>query len=69
MFVNNQCFQEDELQEMVRESSLLEDTYGRFFNLTVVNKDIEEAYVSIVDASERLEKEEHWVPLDWAQKN
>jgi len=61
--------QEDELQEMISASSLLEDTYGQFFDLTVVNKDIEEAYVSVVDASERLEQEEHWVPLEWAQKN
>lgn len=61
--------QEDELQEMISESKVLEDTYGRFFDLTVVNKDIEEAYVSVIEASERLEQEEHWVPLDWAQKN
>lgn len=54
---------------MISESKVLEDTYGRFFDLTVVNKDIEEAYVSVIEASERLEQEEHWVPLDWAQKN
>ena len=54
---------------MIRASTLLEDTYGLFFDLTVVNKDIEEAYVSVVNASERLEQEEHWVPLEWAQKN
>lgn len=54
---------------MISESSLLEDTYGRFFDLTVVNKDIEQAYVGVVDAFEKLEKEEHWVPLEWAQKN
>lgn len=62
-------FKEDELQEMISASSLLEDTYGCFFDLTVVNKDIEEAYVSVMDASERLKQEEHWVPLDWAEKN
>ena len=54
---------------MISTSSLLEDSYGRFFDLTVVNKDLEEAYVSVVDASERLEQEEHWVPLEWSQKN
>lgn len=61
--------QEEELQEMISASRQLEDTYGQFFDLTVVNKDIEEAYASIIDAFERLEQEEHWVPLDWAQKN
>ena len=60
---------EDELQEMISASSLLEDTYGCFFDLTVVNKDIEEAYVSVMDASERLQQEEHWVPLDWEEKS
>lgn len=61
--------QEEELQEMISASRQLEDTYGQFFDLTVVNKDIEEAYASIIDVFERLEQEEHWVPLDWAQKN
>ena len=54
---------------MITESSLLEDTYGQLFDLTVVNKDIEEAYVGVVDACERLEQEEHWVPLEWARKD
>ncbi len=54
---------------MISTSRQLEDTYGQFFDLTVVNKDIEEAYTSIIDTFERLEQEEHWVPLDWAQKN
>ncbi|KAL9959240.1 hypothetical protein ACROYT_G036337 [Oculina patagonica] len=62
-------FKEEELQEMITTSRQLEDTYGQFFDLTVVNKDIEEAYTSIIDTFERLEQDEHWVPSDWAQKN
>ena len=54
---------------MISASRMLEDTYGRFFDLTVVNKEIDEAHVSVTEAFERLEQEEHWVPLDWAQKN
>lgn len=48
---------------------MLEETYGRFFDLTIENKDIEEASVSIVDTFENLEQEEQWVPLDWTQQN
>ncbi|KAJ7369680.1 MAGUK p55 sub member 7 [Desmophyllum pertusum] len=62
-------FKEEDLQEMISASRMLEDTYGRFFDLTVVNKEIDEAHVSVTEAFERLEQEEHWVPLDWAQKN
>lgn len=61
--------QEEELQEIISNSRMLEETYGRFFYLTVENKDIEEASVSIVDTFENLEQEEQWVPLDWTQQN
>ena len=60
---------EEELQEMISTSRTLEETYGRFFDRTIENKDIEEAYVSIVDTFENLEQEEQWVPLDWAQQH
>ena len=49
-------------------SEELEESYGKFFDLTVVNKDTEEAYERIIEAVERLEKEAQWVPLDWIQK-
>ncbi|CAH3153051.1 unnamed protein product [Pocillopora meandrina] len=62
-------FSEEELQEIISNSRMLEETYGRFFYLTVENKDIEEASVSIVDTFENLEQEEQWVPLDWTQQN
>lgn len=54
---------------MISASRVLEDSYGQFFDLTVVNKDIEVAYASIIGAFDRLEQEQHWVPLDWAQNN
>ena len=59
--------QEEDLQEMLRASKELEDNYGKFFDLTVVNKDTEEAYNNIIEAVEGLEREEQWVPRDWVQ--
>ena len=53
---------------MIGASRELEDNYEKFFDLTVVNEDVEDACNSIIDAVERLEQEEQWVPLDWAQK-
>ena len=61
--------EEEELQEIISTSRMLEETYGRFFYPTVENKDIEEASVSIVDTFENLEQEEQWIPLDWTQQN
>lgn len=52
---------------MLRASKELEENYGKFFDLTVVNKDTEEAYDIIIEALERLEREEQWVPRDWVQ--
>lgn len=53
---------------MISASRELEDNYGKFFDLTVINKDTEEAYNSITEAAERLEQEGQWVPRDWIQK-
>jgi len=53
---------------MLSVSEELEESYGKFFDLMVVNKDTEEAYERIIEAVERLEKEAQWVPLDWIQK-
>jgi len=61
-------FKEEDLQEMLSVSEELEESYGKFFDLMVVNKDTEEAYERIIEAVERLEKEAQWVPLDWIQK-
>ena len=63
----NLFLQEEELQEMISASRDLEDTYGKLFDLTVVNRDIDEAYNSILKALERLEREEQWVPVEWVQ--
>lgn len=52
---------------MLRASKELEDNYEKFFDLTVVNKDTEEAYNNIIEAVEGLEREEQWVPRDWVQ--
>lgn len=39
---------------MISVFSLLEDIYGCFFDLIVVNKDIEEVYISVMDVFERF---------------
>ncbi|XP_073231084.1 MAGUK p55 subfamily member 4-like [Porites lutea] len=64
---NMRTFKEEDLQEMLRASKELEDNYGKFFDLAVVNKDTEEAYNNIIEVVEGLEREEQWVPRDWVQ--
>ncbi|XP_015757154.1 PREDICTED: MAGUK p55 subfamily member 5-like [Acropora digitifera] len=64
---NIRTFKEEDLQEMINASRELEEHYGKLFDLTVVNKNIDEAYDRITEAMERLEREEHWVPEDWVR--
>ena len=52
---------------MINASRELEEHYGKLFDFTVVNKNIDEVYDRITEAMERLEQEEHWVPEDWVQ--
>lgn len=52
---------------MINASRELEEHYGKLFDLTVVNKNIDEAYNRITEAMDRLEREEQWVPEDWVR--
>ena len=60
-------FQDEDLQEMITESEVLEDSYGHLFDLTVVNKDLEPAYSTILEAVDKLQQQPQWVPVDWTQ--
>jgi len=64
---NIRTFKEEDLLEMINASRELEEHYGKLFDLTVVNKNIDEVYDRITEAMDRLEQEEHWVPEDWVR--
>lgn len=43
----------------------MEDQYGHYFDLIIVNKDVESAYQQLLCEINMLEREPQWVPGTW----
>jgi guanylate kinase len=43
----------------------MEESFGHFFDLIIVNYDLDRAYDELLSAINRLEVEPQWVPAHW----
>ena len=57
--------QDGSLERLARESDLLEKAYGHYFDLKIVNNDIEETITVLQQAIGRVSQESQWVPVSW----
>lgn len=62
---NGRTFTEDDFQEMLRTSQLMEAQYGHLFEKVIVNDDLSAAYSELRLALNRIENDIHWVPVSW----
>lgn len=63
---NHVYFQHDgSLQRLARESDMLKQAYGHFFDLTIVNNDIEETIKTLERAMNEICTTPQWVPVSW----
>lgn len=53
------------LEKLVRESDSLQMSYGHFFDLTIVNNDIDETIRILERALEKINTTPQWVPINW----
>ncbi|XP_039301642.1 peripheral plasma membrane protein CASK isoform X7 [Nilaparvata lugens] len=53
------------LERLAKESDLLRQAYGHFFDLTIVNNDIEETIAALERAIERVHTTPQWIPVSW----
>ncbi|KAG1690279.1 Peripheral plasma membrane protein CASK [Nymphon striatum] len=53
------------LQRLVKESEELRKAYGHFFDLTIINNDIEETIQILEGSIEKLSVSPQWVPVNW----
>ena len=53
------------LERLVRESDLLKQTYGHFFDMSIVNNDIEETIRILQRTVNNLCTQAQWVPVSW----
>jgi len=53
------------LERLVRESDLLKQSYGHFFDLSIINNDIEETIRILQRTINNLCTQSQWVPVSW----
>ncbi|KAJ3600420.1 hypothetical protein NHX12_031403 [Muraenolepis orangiensis] len=65
VFLKAPEFQDAELQRTCEESTRLEAAFGHFFDLTVVNDNLDETYRTLKAALDTVSKNPQWVPVTW----
>ncbi|XP_051968259.1 MAGUK p55 subfamily member 7-like isoform X2 [Xyrauchen texanus] len=58
-------FSEEDYQEMIRASQIMESQYGHLFEKVIVNDDLTTAFNELKQALRKVETETHWVPISW----
>lgn len=53
------------LERLSKESEILRQAYGHFFDLTIINNDIEETIRDLEKSIDNIGTTEQWVPVSW----
>lgn len=53
------------MERLAKESDMLKHAYGHFFDLTIVNNDLDETIAQLEGAIERVHTTPQWVPVSW----
>lgn len=53
------------LERLAKESEMLRQAYGHYFDLSVVNADIDETIAQLEAAIERAQTTPQWIPVSW----
>lgn len=62
-----EAFKEDELKDIIEKAREMEDRYGHFFDMIIINNDTDRAYHQLVSEINSLEREPQWVPASWVK--
>ncbi|XP_039517308.1 MAGUK p55 subfamily member 7 isoform X1 [Pimephales promelas] len=58
-------FTDEDFQEMISASRMMENQYGHLFDKVIVNDDLTVAFSELKQALRKVETETHWVPISW----
>uniref|UniRef100_A0A3Q2PWJ1 MAGUK p55 scaffold protein 2a n=1 Tax=Fundulus heteroclitus TaxID=8078 RepID=A0A3Q2PWJ1_FUNHE len=56
---------DEELQRTCDESAKIQAAFGHFFDLTIINENLDETYRTVKAALETVSKNPQWVPVTW----
>lgn len=59
--------QEEELKEIIEKAREMEDKFGHYFDMIIINTDTERAYHQLLNEINSLEREPQWVPATWVK--
>lgn len=59
------CIQDACLERLSRESAALEKAYGHFFDLKIVNNDIDDTIRILQQAVDEVGAKPQWIPVGW----
>ncbi|XP_067224721.1 MAGUK p55 subfamily member 7 isoform X3 [Chanodichthys erythropterus] len=62
---SSKSFSEEDFQEMISASQMMENQYGHLFEKVIVNDDLTVAFNELKQALRKVETETHWVPISW----
>nr|CAG4643809.1 EOG090X032R [Lepidurus arcticus] len=58
-------YEEEDFKNAVEESSQLQRTYEKYFDMVIVNEEPDTTFRKVVDALESLCNQHQWVPVSW----
>jgi MAGUK p55 subfamily protein 5 len=58
-------FTDDELKSIIEKAREMEDNFGHYFDMIIVNQDFDRAYDELLAEINRLEIQPQWVPIRW----
>lgn len=64
---NGESYKEEELKDTIEKARTMEDKYGHYFDLIIINNDTERAYHQLLNEINSLEREPQWVPAAWVK--
>ncbi|XP_067285668.1 MAGUK p55 subfamily member 7 isoform X2 [Pseudorasbora parva] len=62
---SSKTFSEEDFQEMITASQMMENQYGHLFEKVIVNDDLTVAFNELKQALRKVETESQWVPISW----
>ncbi|KAI5726600.1 hypothetical protein M8J76_005360 [Diaphorina citri] len=60
-------FKDEDLKDTIEKAREMEEKYGKYFDMVIINQDNESSYQKIIEQVNNLEREPQWVPSTWVK--
>ncbi|XP_017783913.1 PREDICTED: MAGUK p55 subfamily member 5 isoform X2 [Nicrophorus vespilloides] len=64
---SGETYKEEDLKNIIEKAREMEEKYGHFFDMIIINNDTERAYGQLLTEINSLEREPQWVPAAWVK--